>query len=203
MKPTSLALKRNAKQILLVEDHPIYADGISSLIHQLSTFTEVSNVTSINDALFEVAKRRFDLILLDLTLSDGDGQTFLSSIKPGPDFTPIVIISGTDDREAIEHALSLGACGYLSKMENTAKLGQAISEFLSIGDIDSGRFLPTPRQQAVLTEMSNGLSVKETARVLCISDNTVKYHIKVIYGLLSVSSRTDCLRRASELNLLQ
>jgi DNA-binding NarL/FixJ family response regulator len=188
------------KRILLVEDHPVYADGLRALLDVLSVPVVTTTVASIAGATKQVSEQTFDLILLDLSLSDGSAHMFLNTIKPGPAFTPIVIISGSDDRQSIKQALSLGACGYLSKEASTEALRQALTEFL----IDGEHYSPddkqpghaTARQSAVLTYIAEGLSNKDIALAMCISENTVKYHVKVIYGLLAVKNRTDCLRQA-------
>ena len=203
----------NQKTVLLIEDHPIYADGMCSLLASLPVKVHVTCVGTIEKGLTHVQKQRFDLILLDLSLSDGTGHSFLSAIEPGPSFTPIIIISGTDDRSAVDQALSLGACGYLSKAANCEHLRDTLLEYLTQGkaNSDQNELLPckpealimiTIRQRKVLDCMADGMANKEIARALFISENTVKYHVKVLYGLLEVGSRTECLKQASRLGLI-
>ena len=215
MNTTAEHLKQatNRKTVLLIEDHPIYADGICSLLASLPVQVHVTYVGTIEQGLTHVQKQRFDLILLDLSLSDGTGHSFLNAIEPGPSYTPIIIISGTDDRSAVDQALSLGACGYLSKAVSWVHLRDMLLEYLTQGQANSGQneLLPckpealimiTIRQRKVLDCMADGMANKEIARTLFISENTVKYHIKVLYGLLAVGSRTECLKQASRLGLI-
>jgi len=201
------------KHILLVEDHPIYADGLTILLGDLSVRVHVTWAVSVGEAVSRVVARRFDLILLDLSLSDGTGHSFLNAIELGPSFTPIVIISGTDDLHAVDHAISLGACAYLSKTASSDTLRSALLEYLTHTRPDCNLTTSPPhtpdvpititvRQRNVLRCMADGKANKEIARTLFISENTVKYHVKVLYGLLAVSSRTDCLKQASLLGLL-
>jgi len=203
----------NKKSVLLIEDHPIYADGMCSLLGSLPVKARVTCAGTIEKGLTHVQKQRFDLILLDLSLSDGTAHSFLNAIEPGPSFTPIIIISGTDDISAVDQALSLGACGYLSKAASCDHLRDTLLEYLTQGQAnsDQNELLPcksealitiTIRQRKVLDCMEDGMANKEIARTLFISENTVKYHIKVLYGLLAVGSRTECLKQASLLGLL-
>jgi len=203
----------NQKAVLLVEDHPIYAEGMCSLLASLPVKVHVTCVGTIDKGLTHVQKQRFDLILLDLSLSDGTGHSFLNAIEPGPSYTPIIIISGTDDRSAVDQALSLGACGYLSKATSSGHLRSRLLEYLTQGQANSGQneLLPckpealimiTIRQRKVLDCMADGMANKEIARTLFISENTVKYHVKVLFGLLAARSRTECLKQASRLGLI-
>jgi DNA-binding NarL/FixJ family response regulator len=198
------------KHILLIEDHPIYAEGIMSLMSTLPVRVHVTCAVSVGEAVSRVVARRFDLILLDLSLSDGTGHSFLNAIELGPSFTPIVIISGTDDLHAVDHAISLGACAYLSKTASSDTLRSALLEYLTHTRPDSNwttspahtpdmPITITVRQRNVLRCMAEGMPNKSISRALNISENTVKYHIKVLYGLLAVRTRTDCLKGASRL----
>ena len=204
----------NQKAVLLVEDHPIYAEGMCSLLASLPVKVHVTCVGTIDKGLTHVQKQRFDLILLDLSLSDGTGHSFLNAIEPGPSYTPIIIISGTDDRSAVDQALSLGACGYLSKATSSGHLRSRLLEYLTQSRANSNQNVAllsckpetliriTIRQRRVLDCMADGMANKEIARTLFISENTVKYHIKVLYGLLAAGSRTECLKQASRLGLI-
>jgi two-component system nitrate/nitrite response regulator NarL len=110
----------------------------------------------------------------------------------------------------VDHAISLGACAYLSKTASSDTLRSALLEYLTHTRPDSNwttspahtpdmPITITVRQRNVLRCMAEGMPNKSISRALNISENTVKYHIKVLYGLLAVRTRTDCLKGASRL----
>jgi DNA-binding NarL/FixJ family response regulator len=122
------------------------------------------------------------------------------------------MLSAVDDRQVIESSFRRGASGYIRKTVNPFDLPAAIRQIvdgtvihrpLSTEQAGAARQVPglSEKEAAVLAELSQGLSNKEIASRLWLSEQTVKFHLRNIYRKLGITSRTEALRFAYEHDL--
>ena len=207
--------------ILIVDDHQLIRLAVKNLLEEEFPELNVEGVGTLAQALaFLEDHGEVDLILMDLSLPDVSAMDGLSGVKSRYPSIPVAIISGTEDNAAIDAALASGADGYVPKSADSQVLANAVSLLLK-GEVYLPRkylmtrsgwspmasgvpknYTLTARQTEVLTLMCAGLSNKEIAREMNLSDSTIKTHVSAILKELNIASRTKAIVRANELGLV-
>lgn len=209
------------KQILLVDDHALFADGLKLILESLEG---LESVTISTDAYAVLSDRdtlsKYDLVLIDLHMPRFSGFAFLTAVQTQSIPVTVAVISGTEKKADIERALTLGAQGFIPKDSPSGELLNAVRSMLSgqrylplhwAGEID---WLPvdtkspnpqtklTERQMQVLELMRDGMQNKQIAMVLGVSVSSVKGHIELLFKTLNVNNRTACVQAAREAQLI-
>ena len=177
-------------RILIVDDHPMVAEGIQSILETYDDLRVVGTLSNGQEAIDQAAALAPDVILMDLNMPNVGGLTateILLEQRPG---TRILVLSMHDTPEYIASALSHGAMGYILKDVPTDEIKLAIDavmrgeQYLCTGA--SGSLQPKPgarealtgREQTVLLQLAQGRSNKDVASALDISVRTVETHRK-------------------------
>jgi DNA-binding NarL/FixJ family response regulator len=204
-------------QLLLVDDHCLFSEGLMVLLKELEPSINIISANSVAQAVVAIGK--FDLILLDLHLPDALGYDGIERLKAVHEATPIVIVSGDESTVHIRECINHGAMGFVPKSSTTADLFSALKRILA-----GGTYLPiqavlqesveqsaktkatsnihmTNRQHEVLAKVVQGKPNKVIARELGISDTTVKTHVLAVLAALNVSNRTEAVYRAAALGI--
>lgn len=207
------------QNILIVEDHQDVSDWLNTLTHLAFTKVEVQQAFSLKQAILKIheARNPIDLVLLDLSLPDGEGLSIIKDIRQHNAAVCIVVTTIFDDNNHLFEALQSGVEGYLLKGESSETLLQQlqgicngnppISASIARKMITHFSKIPpceilSPREQDVLKSIGQGLTVKNTAQNLNISPNTVAEYVKSIYRKLNISSRAEAAQKAGEFNLI-
>lgn len=202
-------------RFLIVDDHPLFREALESAVRLIDADADILEATSIEGALDMIAANRdFDLVLLDLSLPGTTGFAGLLRVRAAYPKLPVVVVSGHEEAEVVNEALSLGIAGYVPKSTTRKELGVAIQEALSgsvyvpkayqakrgpsrpLGkDSDAMTRLRelSPQQLAVLEYIRAGLQNKQIAHELGIAETTVKAHVSEILRKLKVLSRTQAV----------
>jgi|KBSMisStaDraftv2_1062788.scaffolds.fasta_scaffold01433_6 DNA-binding NarL/FixJ family response regulator len=210
--------------ILVVDDHPLFRQGLAALLHSLEPNVVVIEAGSVHEA---VAAGRgtttIDLVMLDMGLPDVSRIDALRFVKDAFEGTPIVVMSADEDPTLMRAAIEAGASGYVPKTTDAALTVNALRVVLTHGIyLPAHLFLSSPRDAAptahpeaspapqlserqteVLCSLLQGKPNKIIARELGIAEGTVKAHLWAIYQMLGVTSRTMAMFRAQELGLLR
>ncbi|WP_170774562.1 response regulator transcription factor [Ruegeria lacuscaerulensis] len=203
-------------RVLIVDDHPMVAEGIQSILESYDEIEVVGTLGSGQDAVDQVAGLQPDVILMDLNMPGLGGLSATEIILERLPETRILILSMHDSPEYISTALSHGAKGYVLKDVPTDEIKQAIDavmrgeQYLCTGASgslepkgDNTREALTGREQTILLELAQGKSNKEVAQTLDISVRTVETHRKNIKRKLGISSTAGLTRYALEHGVLQ
>ena len=126
-KPEILARAR----VLLVDDHPIFLEGLAELIQRQPNLTCCGQCRSARDVLSAVMQLKPDLLLLDLRLKDGDALDLLPQLNELHPGLPVLVISQADQELYAERVLRAGARGYIAKEEATEEVLNAIATVLA------------------------------------------------------------------------
>ena len=204
-------------RVLVVDDHPVVRDGLAAALEAHRDIDLVGGAGSIAEAVAAAERYRPDVVVLDLELPDGDGESAiprLLEIAPG---IGIVVFTAYDTDERVIQAIKAGARGYLLKGASVDEIVRAIRAVHSGGSHLAsgaaarvvaelaGRSRPrrlTPRERDVLSHVAAGLSTKQIARALDITERTVKFHIASIFNKLGAETRAQAVAQAARRGLL-
>ncbi|MCV6585703.1 MAG: response regulator transcription factor [Marinibacterium sp.] len=203
-------------RVLIVDDHPMVAEGIQSILEGYSDIDVVGTLNDGQDAVDQALALAPDVILMDLNMPRLGGISATEILLERAPGTRILILSMHDSPEYISTALGHGACGYVLKDVPTDEIKLAIDavmrgeRYLCTGA--QGRLEPpeddereplTGREQTILLQLAQGKSNKEVAIELDISVRTVETHRKNIKRKLGISTTAGLTRYALEHGVLQ
>jgi two-component system, NarL family, nitrate/nitrite response regulator NarL len=206
--------------VLLIDDHPLFREGLRSLIERMDSKARIVEAESCEAAfaLEEGHGADFDLILLDIALPGMNGLDAISRFRSRFSTTPVVVISATFDAARVRQAIERGAQGFIPKSTPPDVLMSALRLIFS-----GGVYVPdsvmredgapgasrdtrapnlTSAQARVLQLLALGQSNKAIGSALDISDNTVRAHVSAILRALDASNRTEAVHMAVEMGLI-
>lgn len=212
----------NRVEILIVDDHPLFRRGIRWSLEEERDFQVVGEASDAQETLRAADMLVPDVILLDLNLPGMSGLEVSRILKRRHPQTAIVVLTMHEDDEQLFAAIRVGASAYCTKDIDPADLvgiirrvargeylinenvlsrpfvaSRVLDQFRELAQIDevsSSVFSPlTPREVEILDCVAHGNSNKEIARLLNISDQTVKNHITSILRKLAVNDRTQAV----------
>lgn len=191
-------------KVLLIDDHPLMRRGIKQLVELDTHFEVIGDVGNGNDGISLALKEEPDLIILDLNMKGLSGLDTLKALRAEGVDARIVILTVSDAKNDIFALIDAGADGYLLKdtepevllsqlkliANGEVVLSESIRNLLlerhsSQNPLDS----LTEREMGVLQLIATGLSNKQIAGKLFISEETVKVHIRNLLRKLNVHSR--------------
>ncbi|WP_299736846.1 response regulator transcription factor [uncultured Roseobacter sp.] len=203
-------------KVLIVDDHPMVAEGIQSILESYDDITVVGTCNAAREAIEQLDVLDPDVILMDLNMPDMGGLAATEIVLEQRPGTRILVLSMHDSPEYISSALSHGAMGYVLKDVPTDEIKQAIDvvmsgeRYLCTGargslepKADGVREALTGREQTILLQLAQGKSNKDVALALDISVRTVETHRKNIKRKLGISSTAGLTRYALEHGVLQ
>ncbi len=202
--------------VVIVDDHPMVAEGIQSILESYDDICVVACLTNGREIVEQAENLQPDVILMDLNMPEINGLTATEMILERSPDTRILVLSMHDSPEYISTALRHGAMGYVLKDVPTDEIKTAIETVMrgerylctgaqgSLEPVASGdREQLTNREQTVLLQLAQGKSNKEVAMTLDISVRTVETHRKNIKRKLGISSTAGLTRYALEHGVLQ
>jgi len=208
-------------KFLIADDHPLYREALQGALQ--SRFDKIGFVESdtLTTTLASLRKHRnISLILLDLTMPGCDN--FYGLLRIGESFPniPIVVVSASDSINVIAQVMEFGARAFIPKTLATAELVKGIlavldgkkwlpegveEQLISVdkGTVEVGHQVRelTPKQFKVLKLVKRGMTNKEIADTLNVTEATVKAHIGTLFKRLQVKSRTQILVAVEKLQL--
>lgn len=200
-------------RVLIVDDHPVVRAGLTSLLRKDAGLKVVGAAHNAEVALDFIHRALVDVLLLDLRMPKIGGIDFLSMLREIPGAPAVLILSSYAYEEEIYRAVKSGARGYLSKDATGAQIVEAINTASAGGTYFSGEIAKrlaereshsslSSRETEILEMVSKGLTNKEIAHVLQISQYTVRNHINRISSKLEVGDRTEAVTVALQQGIL-
>ncbi len=212
--------------ILLADDHALFRDGMHYVLRQLADEVEILDASSYSEMMkLADSGAPIKLVLMDLHMPGSSGTLSVRDFTLKHPEMPVVVVSGSEQREDMERVMDYGAMGFISKMTSSKIMVAALRMVLdggiylppqllqqSVDNMEQGvadkrsrrsnEFGLTARQVDVLQHLSQGLSNKETALKMGLAEGTVKIHVAAIFQVLHVSNRMDAVRAAQRLGVL-
>jgi DNA-binding NarL/FixJ family response regulator len=219
LKPPILSAMSEIRiRVVIVEDHTLLREGTRQILEQ-SQDIEVVGETGRGDEAVEVIERLApDVVLLDMRLPGMNGIEVARAVTGKHREIRVLLLSAYDDEEYVAEALNAGASGYMLKTTPGAKLVEAVravhsgatvlqdelSHKLAMRAMHPGASGPrlSERELDVLRLTARGMSSKEIAGRLQISQRTVEGHLNNIYSKLGVNSRTEAVVHAAARGLI-
>ena len=204
---------------MVADDHALILYWVRGFLAGLFEHYLVETAASLDEVVASLSAQQVDLLLIDLDMPGMQGVASLGMLRERFPVLRIAVLSGTDDRDTIMRALSAGVNGYIPKALKPEELAFAIGNILADriylplnittpSQAAAGPAAPpaaaaglTARQDEVLVLLTHGLSNKEIARYLKMSEGTVKIHVASIFRRLNVQNRTEAALRARGLGL--
>lgn len=193
-------------RIFVIDDHPLMREAIAMLVRRLSPssiVTELDRMAVIGPAI--KAQGVPDLFCLDLKLPDTHGVSGIRELKQLYPDVPIVVLSASPARDYEDLAIEAGAVLYIEKSAGATEIGNELRGFLSeITDEDPPQPIEklSKRQKQLLVLLDKGLSNRDIAESLEISEHTVKVHLWRLFRRLNVKSRSQASHLARTNGLL-
>src|SRR5687767_607066 len=198
-------------KLLIVDDHPLFRDGLAALLRQASPDNLVLQAASAEEALQMVDEQIIDAVFMDLVMPGLCGEPAIREFARRHPDVPVIVLSSSESPGDVRRVLNAGASGYIPKSATAQTVVSALTLVLSgnvyvppllvsaatrAADIAANggpRSLSqlTDRQVDVLRYLRDGLSNKEISASLGIAEKTVKVHIAAIFKTLNVVNRTQ------------
>lgn len=218
-------------RVLLVDDQTLVRQGIQMLLEIEADIQVVGQAANGREALHMVEDLRPDVVLMDVRMPEMDGVAATQAISASFPDTGVIILTTFEDDEFVFGGLEAGARGYLLKDISSEEMAQAIrkvaagealiqpsitrkvlaefSRLATAAEKSANKPLQpalveplTEREQEVLNALAKGLSNREIARQLVITEGTVKNHVSSLIAKLEVRDRTQAVLKAQELGLI-
>jgi len=212
--------------IMIVDDHPLFREGLKSIIGRDQRYKIVDEAGSGQSALGKAQKIKPDLIMVDLSLPDMSGIQLTRQILAKLPQIKIIIVTMHSKVDYMAEAFQAGATGFVVKesaaegllkgIETVLKGDYFLDSAVSTQVVETLKKLPgketkindavygtlTAREQEILRLLAEGLSAKEIAQKLFISPKTVENHRANIMNKLDLHSTIELVRYAAKLGLI-
>jgi DNA-binding NarL/FixJ family response regulator len=200
-------------RILTVEDHPVFREGLATIIGSESDMLLVAQAANAVEAVTEFRRHRPDVTLMDLRLPGTNGTDTLITLRGEYPDARVIMLTTSDSDGDIQRAMRAGASAYILKsMPKTelldvvrlvhagrrhvpADVAARLAEHLGEEDL-------TARELEVLRLIRDGHRNKQIAGQLAIAETTVNFHIKNLVGKLGANDRTHAVTIAVRRGLL-
>ncbi len=200
-------------RVLIVDDHPLFRDGLAGLLATVEDLTVVDAVGDGEAAVRRTLELEPDVVLMDLNLPGTPGLEATRRIVSSGAATAVLVLTMVDDDSSVLAALRIGARGYLLKgaaqeevlaaIRTVAAGGAVFGARVAQRVIGGARDVPgdlTPREAEILALVARGLSNPAIAAELGISLKTVQNHVSQVLAKLQVGDRTQAAFRARGLS---
>lgn len=209
-------------KVMIADDHSLIREGIKQLLEFDGSIEVISEASNGVECLEKLEVLSPDVLLLDINMPHMNGIDVLKQLKEIKSDVKVLILTVHNELEYLLKAIDIGVDGYILKDSESSELKKAIdiickgenyiqpslipalNNQLANRDVDKDKIdLLTNREYEVLIQVANGMSNKEIATNLNISERTVKNHISNIFKKIDVSDRTQAAVFAIKNNIIK
>jgi DNA-binding NarL/FixJ family response regulator len=203
---------------VICDSHPMWLDAVEQVLRRIGV-NVLGKTTSTSEALSLVEKHQPDLLITELEAGDMSGLVLIERARAAAPSVRPIVLSMHAESQVIDSALSAGAVAYVVKTAHPEDLASAVRQAFShsvylagrrevtVAPATNGSSLDehpdlTKRELEILRIVAEGHSNAELARMLWVTEQTVKFHLSNIYRKLDVANRTEASRWAQVNGLL-
>ena len=207
-------------RILIVDDHTTFVELLAGALDREQDMRSVGTANTVRSCIDQFYAVKPDVVVMDYHLRDGSGLDAAAIILADRPSTRIVMLTGDPTLEALEEAAAIGICAFLPKDGSLTTMLDTLRHARTGGIVvhpslvtqlgvrhanpESRRFpAMTSRELDVLRLMSEGKDVRANARLLGISENTCRGHVKSILAKTGAHSQLEAVVVAARLGLIQ
>jgi len=206
-------------QVVLVDDHNLVREGITRLIDSEPDLAVKAQASSVAGGQSLIAEGGADVLVVDVTMPDGNGLTLARSARSVYPEMGIVVLTMHNDDDTLLEALDAGASALVLKSSSADDVLDAIRRAASAPDaftatglgaalrrrdtVTAAKPILTPRESEVLMRLVDGDSVATVARLLFMSESTVKTHVARVYEKLGAHNRASAIMAAVRLGFVK
>ena len=209
-------------KVMIADDHSLIREGIKQLLEFDGSIEVVAEAANGIECLEELKVFSPDVLLLDINMPEKNGIEVLKELKESKSDVKVLILTVHNELEYLLKAVDIGVDGYILKDSESSELKKAIQSICNGNNYIQASLIPalnnrlvnrdidrdkidslTSRELEVLIQVANGMSNKEIATNLDISERTVKNHISNIFKKIDVSDRTQAAVFAIKNNIIK
>ena len=193
--------------IFVIDDHPLLREAVVMLLRRLRSTTEVVELERMATVSKAIAEHGVpELVCLDLKLPDTHGVSGVREVRQMLPDTSLIVLSASPAADYEDLAREAGADAYVEKSAGAAQIAKVLREFL-VEEIENENAPTLPdklskRRKQLLLMLDRGLSNRDIAEQLQISEHTVKVHLWRLFRRLNVKSRSQASHFARSAGLL-
>ena len=197
-----------ARTLLIVDDHPLFADGFAHMARDLRPEWSLRVACSAAQAVAALKAEPADLAIVDVGLPGADGFALKAMLAADWPAMPVVLISGREDAGVWTRARASRAAGFIVKTTVPDTMLAMLDAVLlgGVAFLDEPRAAGVPvltqRQAEVLELLAEGHANKEIRHRLGIAERTVRAHLTELFAVLGANSRMQAVIRGRELGLI-
>jgi DNA-binding NarL/FixJ family response regulator len=210
-------------RVVLVDDHPVYRDGLSMLLESMEGVDVVATAADGEEAIAVVDGADADVVVMDVQMPRLDGIAATREVVSRHPHLAVVVLTMSEDDETVFAAMRAGARGYLVKGASQheilsairavdrgelvfgAAIARRVAEFFAAGPATApaAEVLPqlTAREREILDLLAAGRSNPQIAQALFLSPKTVRNNVSNIFAKLQVADRAEAIVRARDAGL--
>lgn len=210
--------------VLLVDDHPLFLDGVRAALSTESGLEVVGEAHTAAEAVDLAGSLKPDVVLMDLNLPDGSGIDATRDVHAASPGSHVLVITMSADDDAVVAAMRAGARGYVVKGAGREDLVLAVTTvaaggavfspavaarlgtyFSGLADQPGREVFPqlSAREREVLDLVARGMDNRRIARALFLSEKTVRNHVSAVLTKLDAADRAEAIGRARRAGLGQ
>ena len=191
--------------LLLADDHGLFRDSMAVWLKQLDEDLLIDFADSFDSVINIIQENPYDLVMMDLGMPDMQGAVSIKQICSHLCNTPLLVVSADESPMAIRSCIDAGASGYVTKSSPGDTILLAARQVLSgaeyIPATANGSNVPdlSDKQKQILAHLADGLSNKDIAENMCLSEGTIKQYVTRLLRLLDVDNRMQAGLKARNL----
>ena len=191
--------------VYVIDDHPLMRDALTMLVHRVKPGLKIIPIHKLNVVESTVEKNGpAELFCLDLQLPDTLGMSGVQVLKSKFPNVPLAVVTSSSASEFEQRCMDAGADAFIEKSNSPAQIIAALRSLLVTEEDAAAEDAATPagptklskRQKQLILMLDQGLSNRDIAEKLDISEHTVKVHFWRLFRRLGVNSRTQALHFA-------
>jgi DNA-binding NarL/FixJ family response regulator len=192
-------------RLLLADDHGLFRDSMAVWLKQLDDNLVIDFSDSFDSVTASLKQAKYDLVMMDLGMPGMQGAVSIKQICAELDTTPLLVVSADENPQAIRSCIDAGASGYVTKSSPGDTILLAVKQVLSGArylpvDIDKNNAVDlSEKQKQILAHLAEGLSNKDIADKMCLSEGTIKQYVTKLLRLLNVDNRMQAGLKARDL----